>query len=212
MGLFGFGKKEPCPVCGAEVTGILASKIAGGKALCSHCDDLSCMPKAMLKTATPEFMREHLAFREEEVKTFAAMEHTYEFDYKGKTIWIVVDEGKRLIAVELAEWNSRGNPVILRYEDIIGYELYRGKKKMDDDKTPGKTYSHTLGTVAVNLLSDNSPGFTLKLKTKHKYFGDMVLDVCDPPYRKDKGKYDDDMNVIGYLFKCMARGEPFVLE
>ena len=58
MGLF--GKKDACPVCGGEVKGLFNKKISGKKVLCKDCSAQISMMDALLKEATPEYIKEHL--------------------------------------------------------------------------------------------------------------------------------------------------------
>ena len=74
MGLF--GKKEACPVCGSEVKGLLNKKIADKKTLCKECSNQVSMTKELLKTATPEFMKAHLEYRQKNALKFTFREQS----------------------------------------------------------------------------------------------------------------------------------------
>ena len=71
MGLF--GKKEACPACGGEVKGLFNKKISGKQKLCKDCSNKISMQEELLETATPEYIAEHLAYREKNLMKYNAL-------------------------------------------------------------------------------------------------------------------------------------------
>lgn len=77
MGLF--SKKGLCPVCGGEVKGLFLTKIGDKKTLCKGCSKQISMNKGLLKTATPAFIQEHLAYRKKNAEKYAALRWDVEY-------------------------------------------------------------------------------------------------------------------------------------
>ena len=212
MKLFGKKEKTPCPVCGGEVTGLFKTKIDGGQELCQTCAHKISMPKEMVKKASADFIKEHFACREEQAVLFSSMNITHKFTFNG-FLNVYADDGKQLLAIGYSDMNCQQNPIVLRYDQLTGYELYLEKKRLDDDKTPGPTNTKTFLSVAGNLLvsSGSDASFTLKLKTGDPYWPEMEIG-CTVPYQLKFNGYQDNMNGIGQLMKCIVRKEPFVME
>ncbi|MEG2039419.1 MAG: hypothetical protein RRZ73_06800 [Oscillospiraceae bacterium] len=211
MGLF--GKKEPCPICGGEVKGMGNVKISGGKILCRSCGDKVVMQKDVRKNADVDFIKEHLAHRENDAKLAAEMTLTHNFNFNN-SLKVGVDTEKQLVSIEYDDWNSRNKPIVLHYSEIVGYELYRQNKKVDDDTKSGETFANTMTSVlgeAMNTSASNNDYITLKLKTTSKYWPQMDIILMLPNKLEHYG-YKNNMSDIGNLFKCIVRGEEYVLK
>ena len=212
MGLFGKKEKTPCPVCGGEVKGLFKTKIEGGQELCQECGHKICAPKDWIKAAGVDDVKKHFAYREEQAALYATMHPRHSFVFNG-FLQVEADEEKNLLAIGYSNMNCRDNPIVLRYGQLTGYELFLEKKKLDDDKTAGPTNTKTFLTQAGNLLVSNGRDarFTLKLKTEDPYWLEMEIGATVPYHLNFEG-YKDNMSGIGQLLKCIVRGEPFVLE
>lgn len=212
MGLFGKKEKVPCPICGEEVKGLFKTKIDGGQELCQTCAHSISMPKETIKKADVDFIKRHFAYREEQATLFATMNFTHKFTFNG-FLDVYADDEKQLLAIGYRDMNCQKNPIVLRYDQLTGYELYLEKKKLDDDKTEGPTNTKTFLSVAGNLLvsSGRDASFTLRLKTEDPYWPEMEIG-CTVPYHLNFKGYNDNMNGIGQLLKCIVRKQPFVME
>ena len=62
MGLF--GKKDPCPICGGSVKGLLPTKVEG-QALCKECSAGIDLPDGALNYMSIMDFRNYMAFRQE---------------------------------------------------------------------------------------------------------------------------------------------------
>ena len=76
MGLF--AKKESCPICGQAVKGIAATKIKEKQKICSDCSEKIKMDTSMLPFQTPEDIKKHLLYREENMKLLSSFSPTKE--------------------------------------------------------------------------------------------------------------------------------------
>ena len=211
MGLFG-GKKDPCPVCGGEVTGLFKTKIKDG-ALCRSCADRVALPKETLKKADVPFIKEHLAFRENEAKLFSVMTPTHKFTF-GSSFTLTADDTLRMLAIGDTDFNSSENPIVLRYDEVKTYALYKGKKKLDDHTMPGSTVSQTMTSVLNTFMhGKDAPAedYTIKLTTTHPYWPVMDIFLLDVDHPEFHG-YKNNMGSMAHLIKCIVRKEPFVME
>lgn len=182
MGLF--SKKEACPVCGGEVKGLFLTKIGDKQVLCKNCSGSISMKKDLLKTATPEFIREHLDYRRKNAEKYAALQWTTKFtsipglqagiDEIGKAIYLIHDDLH----------DDKENPVVFSFDQLTGYELLRGKKTVDDLAVDGPTILET-GPTAIaeavrmvsNESSENYDYFRLKLTANDPYWSEISLRI-----------------------------------
>lgn len=178
MGLFG-KKKEPCPVCGSEVKGLFLKKIGGKKTLCKECSKLICMPEEMQENASPEFVREHLEGR----RKMADLYQELHWDVVCKDLpgtWMGFDLVKKYMYIMHSGFdNSFDVPVILGFDQIIGYELYRGKNKLDDmdnmEPISLETTFTFLKRFSSSTTQSNVDHFYIRLKTTDPYWPDMEI-------------------------------------
>ena len=182
MGLF--SKKEACPVCGGEVKGLFLTKIGDKQILCKNCSEPISMDKKLLKTATPEFIREHLDYRRKNAEKYAALQWTTKFT-SIPGLQVGIDEiGKAIYLIHDDLHDDKENPVVFSFDQLTGYELLRRKKTVDDLETAGPTVLET-GLTAVaevarrvsNESSENYDYFQLKLTTNDPYWREINLRI-----------------------------------
>lgn len=213
MGLF--SKKDPCPICGGEVKGRRLVKIAEKQTLCESCSRQISMSRDLLETATPEFIWEHLDYRQQNAEKYASLHWTVKstgipgfkmgMDEKGKAIYLVHDSLQDL-----------GNPVVFSFDQITGYELFRGRKKLDGLEDTGAiplaTGISVLGPIARFESEERSARadcFHLKLTTTDPYWKviDLKIDFTDPQLY-GLGGFAGEMKQVCQIIKCIIRGKP----
>lgn len=165
MGLF--HKKDACPVCGEEVSGLFLVKIGGKKTLCKDCSKQVSMNEEMLKNATPDQIREHLEYRRKNAETYNSIHWDVKYtDVPGLEVGFS-ESAKRFYIVH-DKLHDEDNPLVFSYDQLTGYELYRLKKKVDDADTPGRTSLDSALTLVAdigNLLKKENSGTSyLKLR------------------------------------------------
>lgn len=214
MGLF--GKKEACPVCGGEVKGLLHKKIGGKQALCKACSAQISMSKELLKDATPEYVKEHLAYRRKNAEKYNALRWDGRYDARGTRMG--VDPGAGFFYLADADMDDLDNPVVFSFAQITHYELYRLNKKVDDSDTPGETALESglsaLGGIAKLVKNDSSVDyFRLVLTTTEPYWPELEIqinfDSPDDLYGIDG--FDHDLKRMCQVLKHAARREPVTL-
>lgn len=182
MGLF--SKKEACPVCGGEVKGLFLTKIGDKQILCKNCSEPISMDKELLKTATPEFIREHLDYRRKNAEKYASLQWTTKFT-SIPGLQVGIDEaGKAIYLIHDDLHDDKENPVVLSFNQLTGYELLRRKKTVDDLETAGRTVLET-GLTAIaeaarlvnNESSENYDYFQLKLTANDPYWSEINLRI-----------------------------------
>lgn len=211
MGLF--SKKEACPVCGGEVKGLFLTKIGDKQILCKNCSEPISMDKKLLKTATPEFIREHLDYRRKNAEKYAALQWTTKFT-SIPGLQVGIDEiGKAIYLIHDDLHDDKENPVVFSFDQLTGYELLRRKKTVDDLETAGPTVLET-GLTAVaevarrvsNESSENYDYFQLKLTTNDPYWREINLRI---DFRVDRlyGFYgfSDEMVELCRMLKSIIR-------
>lgn len=214
MGLF--SKKDACPVCGGEVKGLFLVKIGDKKTLCKTCSKQVSMQKCLLETATPEFIQEHLAYRRENAEKYAAHHWTvkitsipgfqFGLDEAGQAIYLIHDDLR----------DDEENPVVLSFNQLTGYELLRGKKKLDGMEDTGMVVLETglsaLGGIARLVSNDKTAhvdSFHLKLTTADPYWGeiDIKIEFTDSQLH-GFGGFAKDMQQVCQIIKNIIRKEP----
>ena len=136
MGLF--SKSEACPVCGGEVKGLLLKKIADKKTLCKDCCKQLSLNEELLKSATPAYIKEHLAYRRKNAERFTAAHWDMEYD-SYLDLKVGVDLNEKILYMKSTEMGNWDNPTVFAFDQITGYELYRMKKLVDSAAEPGET-------------------------------------------------------------------------
>lgn len=214
MGLF--SKKEPCPVCGGEVSGLSLIKIGGQKTLCKNCSKKVSMNEDLLSIATPEFIKEHLEYREKNAERFSRCNWTVKFT-SIPGFQMGVDEAEGAIYLSHSDLHVKDeNPVILSFDQLTGYEIFRRKKKMDGADMEGPTNLDggldKAGAVAWALSSSRTSSvdyFLLKLTTTDPYWEDIEIKIqfTTSQYYGLWG-FGKDMRQACQLLKNIVRREP----
>lgn len=211
MGLF--SKKEACPACGGEVKGLFLVKIGGKKTLCKNCSKQVSMSKSLLESATPEFIQEHLEYRQKNAEKYAGHNWTVEIrgipgfkfglDEAGKAIYLVHDSIR----------SYEENPVVLDFDQITGYEFLRGKKVMDTladtGMIPLETGLSALAAISRIAKNDNSgqvDSFHLKLTTTDPYWAEMDIKITFDEKQID-GFGRDMQQVCQYIKDIIRKDE-----
>ena len=215
MGLF--GKKEACPVCGGEVKGLLNKKIADKKTLCKECSNQVSMTKELLKTATPEFMKAHLEYRQKNALKFNALRWDAVYDARGTKLG--VDAGAGFLYIRDADMDDFDNPVVFSFDQITHYELYRLNKKVDDSDTPGPTAleSNLSAFVGIAKILDkdrkSQDFFRLVLTTTEPYWPELAFKIYfdSPDDIYGFAGFGNDLQGMCQVLKCAVRKEPVIL-
>lgn len=211
MGLF--SKKEACPVCGGEVKGLFLTKIAGKKTLCKTCSKQVAMNKTLLETATPEFIKEHLEYRRRNAEKYASHNWTLKINSIPGLTFGLDEEGQALYMLHSDLSDDRENPVVFTFDQLTGYELYRGKKKMDGMEDTGtialETTLSALAAISRIAKNDNSgqvDSFHLKLTTTDPYWENVDIKILfDEDQLLGFGGFGDDMQKVCQIIKCIIR-------
>ncbi len=216
MGLF--AKKELCPVCGGEVKGLFLTKIGDKKTLCKNCSKQISMNKGLLKTATPEFIQEHLDDRKKNAEKYSALRWDVLYtDVPG--LKVGVDPVAGFFYLVHDDLHDNDNPLVFSFEQLTGYELYRSTKKVDDADTPGATALESalsaLSGMANIIKNDNEMKydyFKLKLTISDPYWPQLEIKIdfdLDKLYgRNGYIAFDRQLNTICQMFKHIIRKEP----
>ena len=213
MGLF--SPKEACPVCGGEVKGLFLLKIGGKKTLCKACSRQVSMSKELLETATPEFIREHLDYRRKNAEKYAA--HCWTVKVTSITgLQFGLDEAGRAIYLIHDSLRDEDNPVVLDFDQITGYELWRRKTKLDDMENAGyislETGMSALGNLARLASGEKSTAvdsFHLKLTTTDPYWREIDLKIeFTASQLNGLGGFAGDMKQVCQVIKDIIRRQP----
>ena len=210
MGLF--SKKEACPVCGGEVKGLFLVKIADKKTLCKDCSEQVSMNQDLLKTATPDFIRTHLEARRKNAERFTATHWDREYDVL--SLKAGVDLEGRTFYLEQIDLNDCDNPVVLSFDCLTGYELYRMKKKVDCADDPGETALASAMSVLGNIAKmagkgNNNDYLRLCLTTTDPYWPSIELKFMNPDTELfGLGGCAKDVESLCQVFKRIVRKEP----
>lgn len=213
MGLF--SKKEPCPVCGGEVKGLFLTKISDKQTLCRKCSEPISMSDDLLRTATPEFIREHLAYRQKNAERYASLQWTTKFTTI-PGLQVGIDEaGQAIYFVHDDLHDDKENPVVFSFDQLTGYELLRGKKTVDDLETSGSTALETgltaIAGIARTLDKDSTESydyFRLKLTADDPYWSEINLKI---DFRTDElygfGGFSNELVELCRMLKYIIRKE-----
>ena len=213
MGLF--SKKEACPVCGGEVKGLFLVKIGDKKTLCKSCSKQVSMSKDLLENATPEFVREHLDYRRKNAEKYAA--HNWTVKVTSITGLVFgLDEAGRAIYLIHDSLRDEDNPVVLDFDQITGYELWRRKTKLDDMENAGyislETGMSALGNLARLASGEKSTAvdsFHLKLTTTDPYWREIDLKIeFTASQLNGLGGFAGDMKQVCQVIKDIIRRQP----
>lgn len=214
MGLF--SKKKACPACGEEVKGLFLIKIGDKKALCKNCSRQVSMNKVLLKTASPEFIKEHLDYRRKNAEKYAACQWTVKIT-SIPGFQFGLDEVERAIyLIHHDLHDDKENPVVFSFDQLTGYELFRRKKKLDGMEDTGMLVLETglsvLGGIArlvSNDKTENVDRFHLKLTTTDPYWEDIDIKI---DFTENQlygfGEGAKNMQQLCQLLKNIIRREP----
>lgn len=215
MGLF--GKKESCPVCSSEVKGLFNKKIEGKQKLCKDCSQQISMSKELLKTATPEYIREHLEYRQKNALKYNALRWDATCEARGAKMG--VDPSAGFLYLSDADMDDLDNPVVFSFDQIIRYELYRLNKKVDDSDVPGEVILEStlsaLAGVAKILDKDkrSTDYFRLVLTTSDPYWPEIEIKISfdSPDDIYGFGGFGEDLKKMCQICKHIVRKEQMVL-
>ena len=215
MGLF--GKKEACPVCGGEVKSLFNKKIADKKTLCKDCSNQVSMKKELLKTATPDYMREHLEYRKKNALKFNALR--WDVTLEARATKMGVDPSAGFLYLIDDEMDNSENPLVLSFDQITHYELYRMKKRVDDSDTLGPTALESglsvLSSIAKLANKDNRSldYFRFVITTTDPYWPeiDIRINFDSPDDVHGVFGFGKDLQQMCQVLKCAVRKEQVVL-
>ena len=115
-----FFRKEICPVCGNPVKGIIGIyKIKDNQKLCADCSHKLAMDPSMIPCQTPEDIKKHFKYREENLKLFQNFSTTREI-FCGDTYF---REDANMKKWYCTVNKNPTNPTLFGYDEIIDYEL-----------------------------------------------------------------------------------------
>lgn len=210
MGLF--GKKDACPVCGGEVKGLFNKKISGKQTLCKECSSKVSMTKELQKAATPEYIQEHLAYREKNLMKYQALR--WDVNYSARELSVGVDPMAGFLYICTPDMDDRDNPVVFSFDQLTHYELYRLNKKVDDSETPGETVLETglsfLSGVSklIDSSNDSRDYFKIVLTTTDPYWPEIEEKInFDTNRLYGFGGFAEDLKAICQIFKQVIRKE-----
>jgi hypothetical protein len=216
MGLFG-RKKDGCPVCGGEVKGLFNKKIADKQVLCKDCSAQVSMQKELLKQATPEFIQEHLEYRQKNALKFNALRWDMKFEARGTEMG--VDPGAGFLYIRDSDMDDEDNPVVFSFDQITRYELYRLNKCVDSSDTPGdvvleSTLSFLSGVAKILDQEKRSQDyFRLVVTTTEPYWPEIELKIHfdSPDDIYGFAGFGEDLKKMCKVMKSAVRKEPVVL-
>lgn len=214
MGLF--SKKEACPVCGGEVKGLFLTKIADKKKLCKDCAEKISMHKELLKSATPEFIREHLEVRRQNAERFNSIQWEREYTDIPNTN-AGVDRMTQSFYLLHEALHDEKNPVVFSFSQLTGYELHRLGKKIDDASMTGEIEMETFRSKmraiarAFGKRHGDVEYFDLRLTTTDPYWPNIRLKIYFYIGRRASSGYGDfeqELRELLRVFKSIIRMEP----
>jgi len=214
MGLF--GKKEACPACGGEVKGLFNKKISGKQKLCKDCSNKISMQEELLKAATPEYIKEHLAYRDKNLMKYNSLR--WDVVYKARGFKMGVDPSAGFLYLRDELMDDYDNPVVFSFDQLIHYELYRMNKMVDNSDTPGETALDS----RFSLLSDMSKivsgkssmdYFRVVLKTTEPYWPEVNIRINfnSPDDVYSSYGFGNDLTRMCQIFKQIIRKEATII-
>lgn len=210
MGLF--SKKDPCPICGEEAKGMFLTRVEK-QTLCKDCSKQISMNDDLLKNATLDFVREHLAYRKMNAEKYASLH--WDIEYKAVPgLRVGLDPAARCFYIVHDKLHDEDNPLVFSFDQLTGYELYRLNKKVDDANTPGDTGLDTGMTFAADLArlvkrESETDYFKLKLTTTDPYWQEINFKIYFTTHQlKGVLGFAPEMKAIGQMFKRIVRKEP----
>ena len=212
MGLF--GKKEPCPICGGEVKGLFNNKVEGKK-MCKACSGLVSMHPDILRATTVDSLRTHLEYRRQNLEKFNSLQWDTKISVWGD-LKVGVDLNARCLYLIHVDMDDFENPVVLSFDQLTYYELYRMTSRVDDSDTPGATaLESTLSVMSgiakmIDSEKNNSDDYIrLVLHTSEPYWPriEVRFSFTNPDHLYGMGGFAPDLTRVCQLFKRAIRKE-----
>lgn len=179
MGLFGFGKKKTCDICGAEI-GLLGNrKLADGN-MCKDCESLLSVwfDDDDRKKSTVEEIKEQLNYREANKEKVAQFHITRSIDCDCWTF--VFDEDRKQFAIcEDPRDMEDENPDIIDFRDVTGFrlEVEEDQEEIMREVKKGDSYEE---------VSYNPPRY------KYEYDFNYIINVNNPYFSYMNPALNDD--------------------
>ena len=114
-----FGNKEICPICGQPAKGLFNIKIKDDVTLCKECSEKIAIEPSMRQFQTVDDIKDHLAYREENLKLFQSFSPTNEVKFGN----CYFREDKELKKWCFVSPQNSANPELFDYDEIIDYEF-----------------------------------------------------------------------------------------
>lgn len=234
MGLFGFGKKDPCAICGEKVTGLLPKKIEG-KLICSSCYAQTDLPEGMEKNMTVEDFRRYIAFRDENAKLKGRFNIMQEVDFGWFSPKFVFDLSNQLFCMDnnLEKTIFEGRQVksfTIREDSAPLFEggadgLRKHKSSVPDrliammPELDRRNLRHNLENLADALVEDREKhhyardipepfrAFHIDIHVQHPYWSVISAEVKGPTFSNqepDANKYSEQYSEQVDLMEQLA--------
>lgn len=220
MGLFSkpgmFSKKETCSICGEEVKGLFPTRIGGKRPLCGSCSKQVSMDKALLETATPEFIQEHLEYRRKNAEKYATHHWTVRINSIPGLQFGLDEAGRAIYLVHNDLGDDEENPVVFSFDQLTDYGLFRRKKKLDSMEDVGLVVLETSLSMVLGKSRmigeekrENTDSFHLKLTTTDPYWEkiDLKIDFTDSQLY-GIGGFAKDMRQVCQTIKSIILKKP----
>ena len=214
MGLFGFGKKKTCDICGAEIGLFGNRKLADGN-MCKDCESQlsEWFDDDDRKNSTVKEIKEQLEYREANREKAARFHITRSITCDGGTF--LFDEDKKQFTVCGDPRNMEDeNPDIIDFRDITGFRL-------DIDEDQDEIKREVKRGDDYEYVSYNPPrykyeyDFTYTINVNNPYFSEMnprlnedTIEI-EPDSMMGGGSYSapsssSTANVLGSLVGALA--------
>ncbi len=178
MGLFGFGKKKTCDICGAEIGLFGNRKLADGN-MCKDCEaKLSeWFDDDARKDSTVEEIKEQLKYREANKERVARFHTTRSITCDGWTFLFDEDKKQFTVCGDPRDMEDE-NPDIIDIKDLTGFQLDvdEDQEEIQREVKRGDDYEY---------VSYNPPrykyeyDFNYVLNVNNPYFSEMFVGLND---------------------------------
>ena len=190
MALF---KKETCPVCGQLVKGMFNEKIKDKKTLCADCSRKISMEVSMLPFQTAEDIKEHLIYRDENLKLYQTFSVTKELKCGSEYL----REDAKMRKWYFTGYQDPENPEIYDYNEIIDYEL------TEDGVQIAKG---GLGSAVAGGMMFGGVGAIVGSNVGSKKINTIVEDISLRVSLKNKYRQEITIRFLPYGIKDVKRG------
>ncbi len=164
MGIF--SKKEVCPVCGRTIRGDVRTKIKDNVELCPNCSAQIEMDAALLPTMTPEDIKAHLAYREENRQMMG--EFTKTRSAEAGSYRLRVDEERQLWYFTNDRRDS--NPPLFSFSAVKTAVYLENGEPAEDLQTGLKGLFEKQAPVLVNSMQ-------IRIEVENPYFHEIVAET-----------------------------------